>query len=133
VVYAKLPFGGPRDVLAYLSRYTHRIAISNRRLVSADEKGVTFEYKDYRIEGPGRYKTMTLATDEFIRRFLLHVVPKGFHPSYPTLWAAPQRQSSANITHAGKPLAVPSRPRCPKQRSTNPACCRVHARAAAAA
>src|SRR5271165_134879 len=71
VVYAKEPFAGPEEVLRYLSRYTHRIAISNRRLVSADEKGVTFKYKDYRIEGPGRYKTMTLATDEFIRRFLL--------------------------------------------------------------
>jgi hypothetical protein len=66
-------------VLRYLSRYTHRIAISNRRLVSADEKGVTFKYKDYRIEGPGRYKAMTLATDEFIRRFLMHVLPPGFH------------------------------------------------------
>jgi hypothetical protein len=79
VVYAKEPFAGPRQVLRYLSRYTHRIAISNRRLVSADENGVTFKYKDYRIEGPARYKTMTLATDEFIRRFLIHVLPKGFH------------------------------------------------------
>jgi len=79
VVYAKEPFAGPEQVLRYLSRYTHRIAISNRRLVSADEKDVTFKYKDYRIEGPGRYKTMTLATDEFIRRFLIHVLPKGFH------------------------------------------------------
>src|SRR5271170_755915 len=93
VVYAKEPFAGPEQVLRYLSRYTHRIAISNRRLVSADEKGVTFKYKDYRIEGPGRYKTMTLATDEFIRRFLLHVGAQGL-PSYPTLWAARQRQSS---------------------------------------
>jgi hypothetical protein len=66
-------------VLTECCRYTHRIAISNRRLVSADEKGVTFKYKDYRIEGPGRYKTMTLATGEFIRRFLMHVLPKGFH------------------------------------------------------
>ena len=79
MVYAKEPFAGPKQVLRYLSRYTHRIAISNRRLVSADENGVTFKYKDYRIEGPGRYKTMTLATDEFIRRFLIHVLPKGFH------------------------------------------------------
>src|SRR5882757_9641355 len=79
VVYAKEPFAGPRPVLRYLSRYTHRIAISNRRLVSADENGVTFKYKDYRIEGPARYKAMTLATDEFIRRFLIHVLPKGFH------------------------------------------------------
>ena len=69
----------PKQVLAYLARYTHRVAISNSRLISADETGVTFRYKDYRIEGPGRYKTMTLAPAEFIRRFMLHVLPKGFH------------------------------------------------------
>ena len=79
VVYAKEPFAGPQQVLRYLSRYTHRIAISNRRLIAADEKSVTFKYKDYRIEGPGRYTTMTLDTHEFIRRFLMHVLPKGFH------------------------------------------------------
>jgi hypothetical protein len=79
VVYSKKPFGGPEAVLAYLSRYTHRVAISNRRLIAVDETGVTFKYKDYRIEGPERYKTMTLATGEFIRRFLMHVLPKGFH------------------------------------------------------
>ena len=78
VVYAK-PFGGPEAVLAYLSRYTHRVAISNRRLIKADADGVTFTYKDYRVDGPGRFKTMTLATHEFIRRFLMHVLPKGFH------------------------------------------------------
>ena len=66
-------------MLAYLSRYTHRVAISNRRLIAFDENGVTFRYKDYRIERPRRYKIMTLATDEFIRRFLSHVLPKGFH------------------------------------------------------
>ena len=79
VVYAKEPFGGPEAVLAYLSRYTHRIAISNRRLVRADASGITFNFKDYRIEGSGRYKTMTLAIDEFIRRFLSHVLPRRFH------------------------------------------------------
>jgi len=78
-VYAKRPFAGPKAVLAYLSRYTHRVAISNRRLISADDRGVTFKVKDYRIEGPGRYKTMTLATHEFIRRFLIHVLPKRLH------------------------------------------------------
>jgi hypothetical protein len=78
-VYSKMPFAGPKAVLAYLSRYTHRVAISNRRLITADEKGVTFKVKDYRIEGPGRYKTMTLATSEFIRRFLMHVLPHGLH------------------------------------------------------
>jgi hypothetical protein len=79
VVYAKRPFGGPQAVLAYLSRYTHRVAISNRRLVAFDSNGVTFRWKDYRIEGRDRYKAMTLATNEFIRRFLVHVLPPGFH------------------------------------------------------
>ena len=79
VVYSKKPFGGPEAVLAYLARYTHRVAISNRRLIAADATDITFKYKDYRIQGPGRYKLMTLATDEFIRRFLMHVLPKGFH------------------------------------------------------
>jgi hypothetical protein len=79
VVYCKRPFGGPKQVLRYLARYTHRVAISNRRLIAADETGVTFKYKDYRIEGPGRYKTMTLPAHEFIRRFLIHVLPGGFH------------------------------------------------------
>jgi hypothetical protein len=78
-VYAKRPFAGPKAVLAYLSRYTHRVAISNRRLIAADTNTVTFKVKDYRIEGPGRYKTMTLDAHEFIRRFLIHVLPKGFH------------------------------------------------------
>jgi hypothetical protein len=78
-VYAKRPFAGPEQVLAYLSRYTHRVAISNSRLISADASGVTFKYKDYRIEGPDRYTTMTLEPGEFIRRFLMHVLPKGFH------------------------------------------------------
>jgi Putative transposase/Transposase zinc-binding domain len=79
VVYAKRPFGGPQAVLAYLSRYTHRVAIANSRLISCDQQGVTFKWKDYRIEGRDRYKQMTLATDEFIRRFLTHVLPKGLH------------------------------------------------------
>jgi hypothetical protein len=79
VVYAKKPFGGPEAVLAYLSRYTHRVAISNSRLIALDHNGVTFKWKDYRIEGHARYKTMTLPTHEFIRRFLIHVLPGGFH------------------------------------------------------
>jgi hypothetical protein len=78
-VYSKRPFAGPKAVLAYLSRYTHRVAISNRRLIAVDTTSVTFKVKDYRIEGPGRYTTMTLATGEFIRRFLIHVLPKGLH------------------------------------------------------
>jgi len=79
VVYAKRPFSGPEAVLAYLSRYTHRVAIANRRLIAHDERGVTFKWKDYRCKGRKRYKTMTLDTDEFIRRFLMHVLPDGFH------------------------------------------------------
>ena len=107
VVYAKEPFAGPEQVLRYLSRYTHRVAISNRRLLSADENGVTFKYKDYRIEGPARYKTMTLATDEFIRRFLIHVLPKGFHRiRHYGLLASGNR--AANIARARELLAVPS-------------------------
>jgi hypothetical protein len=79
VVYAKAPFGGPEAVLAYLSRYTHRVAIANSRLVAADANTVTFRWKDYRAKGRGRQKVMRLATGEFIRRFLLHVLPRGFH------------------------------------------------------
>lgn len=83
VVYAKRPFAGPQAVLAYLSRYTHRVAISNSRLVALDERGVTFRWKDYRdkgrVQGKTRHKTMTLDTGEFMRRFLLHVLPGGFH------------------------------------------------------
>jgi hypothetical protein len=79
VVYAKRPFGGPAAVLAYLSRYTHRVAIANSRLVAIDDAGVTFRWKDYRAKGRERAKLITLAVDEFIRRFLLHVLPDGFH------------------------------------------------------
>ncbi len=79
VVYAKPPFGGPEAVLAYLGRYTHRVAISNSRLVSADAETVAFRWKDYRIKNRDRLKVMRIATDEFIRRFLIHVLPDGFH------------------------------------------------------
>ena len=79
VVYAKRPFSGPESVLAYLSQYTHRVAISNRRLIAYDDKTVTFKWKDYRLKGSKRYSTMTLPTDEFIRRFLIHILPTGFH------------------------------------------------------
>ena len=77
VVYAKPPFAGPEAVLAYLSRYTHRVAISNRRLVSLDAGAVSFRWKDYRAKGRTRHKTMTLSAEEFMRRFLLHVLPTG--------------------------------------------------------
>lgn len=79
MVYAKPPFGGPEAVLSYLSRYTHRVAISNHRLVSADADTVAFRWKDYRIKCGDRQKVMRLATPEFIRRFLIHVLPDGFH------------------------------------------------------
>jgi hypothetical protein len=79
VVYAKPPFGGPEAVLAYLSRYTHRVAISNSRLISADAETVAFRWKDYRIKTGDRQKVMRLATDAFIHRFLIHVLPDGFH------------------------------------------------------
>jgi hypothetical protein len=79
VVYAKRPFAGPEAVLAYLSRYTHRVAIANSRLIAMNKQGVTFKWKDYRNKGKQRYKTMTLVPDEFMRRFLIHVLPTGFH------------------------------------------------------
>jgi hypothetical protein len=106
IVYAKAPFAGPAAVLAYLSRYTHRVAISNQRLLALDERGVTFRYKDYRRDGAERYRVMTLATDEFIRRFLLHILPKGFHRirHYGLLACAERR---ANVARARELLAVP--------------------------
>jgi putative transposase/transposase-like zinc-binding protein len=105
-VYAKPPFGGPEAVLAYLSRYTHRVAIANRRLIACNEDGVTFRYKNYRADGRARYKVMTLATDEFIRRFLIHVLPKGFHRiRHYGLFARPS--CADNIARARELLAVP--------------------------
>ena len=95
VVYAKPPFGGPEAVLAYLSRYTHRVAISNSRLVSADAGNVAFRWKDYRIKRGDRMKVMRLATDEFIRRYLIHVLPEGFHRiRHYGLLASAQRKSN---------------------------------------
>jgi len=99
VVYAKRPFAGPETVLAYLSRYTHRVAISNQRLIALDERGVTFRWKDYRAKGRTRHKTMTLDADEFMRRFLLHVLPNGFHRirHYGLLNNARRRENLANV------------------------------------
>ena len=106
VVYAKPPFGGPEAVLAYLSRYTHRVAISNHRLVSAEAGTVAFCWKDYRIKHGHRQKVMRLATDEFIRRFLIHVLPDGFHRirHYGLLASASRR---ANIAKIRALLGVP--------------------------
>ena len=94
--------------MRYLSRYTHRVAISNRRLIAADDGGVSFRWKDYRIEGPGRWKTMTLTPHEFIRRILMHVLPAGFHRiRHYGLLAS--RHRAVNIARARELLAVPSR------------------------
>ncbi len=107
VVYAKEPFAGPEAVLAYLSRYTHRVAISNSRLIRAGADSVTFRVKDYRIDGPGRYKTMTLGAHEFIRRFLMHVLPRGQHRiRHYGLFANGGR--AANIARIRELLAAPT-------------------------
>src|SRR5947199_4103394 len=106
VVYSKRPFGGPEEVLHYLARYTHRVAISNRRLVALDDNGVTFKWKDYRIKGPERYKLMTLDTHEFIRRFLMHVLPQGFHRIRYYGFLTSQRRAK-NIARIRELLAVP--------------------------
>jgi Putative transposase/Transposase zinc-binding domain len=109
VVYSKRPFGGPKEVLRYLARYTHRVAISNRRLIACDDNGVTFKWKDYRIEGPERYKVMTLAAHEFIRRFLMHVLPAGFHRiRYYGLLASGKR--AENVARARELLTPPILP-----------------------
>jgi len=119
VVYAKPPFGGPEAVLAYLSRYTHRVAISNRRLISLDESGVTFRYKDYRRDGAERYRTMTLGAHEFIRRFLLHVLPKGFHRiRHYGLLASTGRKT--NVARARALLAVPPATECTEPAEQQP-------------
>jgi hypothetical protein len=107
VVYSKRPFGGPKAVLAYLARYTHRVAISNSRLIALDDSGVSFKWKDYRIEGRARFKVMTLTTNEFIRRFLIHVLPDGFHRiRYYGLFANGSR--AHNIAQARNLLAMPT-------------------------
>ena len=122
VVYAKRPFAGPDDVLAYLARYTHRVAISNRRLIALDERGVTFRCKDYRRKGQARYTTMTLGPEEFMRRFLLHVLPSGFHRirHYGLIANAARRE---NLARARELLNVVADPTTEPQRgeaSINP-------------
>jgi hypothetical protein len=112
VVYAKPPFGGPDAVLAYLSRYTHRVAISNNRLISADAETVAFCWKDYRIKTGDRRSVMRLATDEFIRRFLIHVLPDGFHRirHYGLLASAGRKANIAkirNLLGEALPVATP--------------------------
>src|SRR2546423_12144961 len=106
VVYAKRPFGGPDAVLPSLSRYTHRTAIANSRLVAFAGERVTFKWKDYRAKGDARYKLMTLDANEFVRRFLIHVLPDGFHRiRHYGLFANANRAN--NIALARRLLAVP--------------------------
>ena len=107
VVYAKRPFAGPAAVLAYLARYTHRVAIANSRLIALDDRGVTFKWKDYRAKGKTKYKTMSLSAVEFMRRFLLHVLPTGFHRirHYGLIANAGRRD---NLARVRKLLNVPS-------------------------
>ena len=127
VVYAKPPFAGPQAVLAYLSRYTHRVAISNRRLIAFDDTGVTFRYKDYRRDGTDRQQVMTLATDEFIRRFLIHVLPRGFHRirHYGLLSSSARRDSLALVRRllgVAAPIAEPEPDDPPDHRPPCPCC-----------
>jgi hypothetical protein len=106
-LYSKPPFGGPKAVLAYLARYTHRVAIANSRLIAFNDAGVTFTYKDYRADGRARHKRMTLASHEFIRRFLLHVLPDGFHRiRHYGFFASAARAD--NIARARELLAAPA-------------------------
>ena len=109
VVYCKAPFAGPEQVLRYLSRYTHRVAVSNRRLVAADDCAIAFRWKDYRIDGPDRWKTMRLHPHEFIRRFLMHVLPKGFHRiRHYGLFASANRANSIAKARALLDVAPPA-------------------------
>jgi Putative transposase/Transposase zinc-binding domain len=119
VVYAKRPFAGPEAVLAYLSRYTHRVAISNSRLLRLDERGVTFRWKDYRAQGRTRHKTMTLAAEEFMRRFLLHVLPSGFHRiRHYGLLANPTRKKNIHAVRALLQVPAPAPPVDPARTTT---------------
>jgi hypothetical protein len=136
VVYAKRPFGGPQAVLAYLSRYTHRVAIANSRLIACDRTGVTFRWKDYRAEGRERQKVMTLATAEFIRRFLIHVLPQGStasvttacSPAVPAPTTLPKRAACSTCLRRSPRRGMIAAPRPP-----NPSRSRSRAHAAAAA
>ena len=121
VVYAKRPFAGPAAVLAYLSRYTHRVAISNQRLLALDERGVTFRWKDYRAKGKTRYKTMTLSADEFMRRFLLHVLPGGFHRirHYGLLANAGRRENLARARELLHVVPAAAEPQPPTEPAAN--------------
>jgi hypothetical protein len=129
VVYCKRPLHGPAAVLAYLARYTHRVAISNSRLIACDADGVSFRWKDYRAQGRQRIKVMRLSVDEFIRRFLLHVLPDGFHRiRHYGLFGNGVRQANlarvrALLAVAGKPMAEAPAPDAPIEPSRCCPCC----------
>src|SRR5215472_5265975 len=109
VCNSKAPFAGPEQVLRYLSRYTHRVAISSRRLVAATDDAIAFRWKDYRVDGPDRWKTMRLQPHEFIRRFLLHVPPRGFHSiRHYGLFASTNRAESIATARALLNVAPPA-------------------------
>ena len=132
VVYAKRPFAGPEQVLAYLARYTHRVAISSSRLVSLDDRGVTFRWKDYRQDGEARRKLMTLAPGEFIRRFLIHVLPSGFHRIrhfglFANTGRAANLAKARALLQAPPPTPAPAEPSVEQEADVKPAnacpCC----------
>jgi hypothetical protein len=136
VVYAKRPFGGPQAVLAYLSRYTHRVAIANSRLIACNRNGVTFRWKDYRADGRERQKVMTLATGEFIRRFLIHVLPQGFHRilHYGLLASGTRADNIARVRRLlDVPTAQPEHTDDSCAEAPNPSRSRAHVLAAAVA
>ncbi len=124
VVYAKPPFAGPKAVLACLSRYTHCVAISNRRLLAFNENGVTFRYKDYRRDTVHQQRVMTLATDEFIRRFMLHVLPRAFHRirHYGLLTSSSRKASLARVRELLNVISTPA-PEVPEAEPVTPPPC----------
>ena len=124
VVYAKAPFAGPEAVLAYLSRYTHRVAISNSRLIAFDEAGVTFRYKNYRRSGADRQQGMTLTADEFIRRFLIHVLPRGFHRirHYGLLAGSSRKDALAHVRDLLEVAPAPDEPPTAETSDPRPPC-----------
>ena len=135
-VYSKRPFAGPQAVLAYLSRYTHRVAIANSRLIALNSGRVTFKVKDYRVDGPGRHKTMTLDAAEFIRRFLIHVLPRAFTEfaitgSSPTALAVRPSRVPANSWRSSHQTPIPTAQQLTKLRI--PVYPLPHARVAAVA
>jgi hypothetical protein len=134
VVYSKRPFGGPAAVLAYLARYTHRVAIANSRLIALRDGAVTFKWKDYRVEGRDRQKTMTLPVAEFIRRFLIHVLPSGFHRirHYGLLASGARARNIARVRQLLTPAEQSIQTRLPMTSASPIRPTLIHAHAAAA-